>query len=109
MTALIDERLIERELGSDILAAAKANNPREAFKLLLARHSDLLMNTDEGALFAGGLAVRIRRETFRDFLARKFGIYLAGRLPAPCAPRKHLTRGMRRTPPCVWLRICLCV
>ncbi len=75
-------------LGSDILAAAKANDPKTAFKLLRARHSDVLMNTDTGAPFAGALALRVRREDFRDLLARKFGIFTAGRLPAPDGARK---------------------
>jgi hypothetical protein len=88
MTALIDEGLIERELGSEILAAAKANNPKTAFKLLLARHSDVLMNTDAGALLAARLAVRISREDFLDRLAREFGIFTAGRLPPQDGPRK---------------------
>lgn len=86
-TALVDETFIADTLGSDLLQAVKRNDPRAAFKILLERHPDLLTDTNEGALFIARLAVRIRCEDFRDRLAREFGIFTAGRLPAPDGPR----------------------
>jgi hypothetical protein len=83
MTALIDEGLIERELGSEILAAAKANDHKAVLLVLLRDHPDVVTDTDSGALFAGALARRVSLETGRDILASEFGIFLAGRLPAP--------------------------
>lgn len=88
MTALIDEGLIERELGSEILAAAKANDPRAVLLLLLTDHADVLTETDAGAVFAGALARRASCEIFRDTIASKFSIFLGGRKPAPDGPRK---------------------
>jgi hypothetical protein len=79
---LVDEPFIASTLGPAILAAAKANDPRAVLLLLLEKHLDLLTETDAGALFAAGLAVLIRRESFRDLLASRYGIYLAGRLPS---------------------------
>ncbi len=87
MTATIDEALISRELGPDILRAAKEGRARDVLVLLLTDHMDVML-TPEGALFAAGLAVMIRRESFRDLLASKYGIFLAGRLPAPGGARK---------------------
>ncbi len=87
MTTSAGERLIARALGPGILRAAKEGRARDVLVLLLTDHADVLTETDEGALFTARLAVMIRRETFRDTLARKFGIYLAGRLPAPNGAR----------------------
>ncbi len=86
-TAPINEPFIADTLGPAILEAAKLNRPREVLLLLLANHPDLLTETDEGALFAAALAVMIQRESFRDLLATKYGIYLAGRLPDLDGPR----------------------
>lgn len=81
MPAPIDEPFIASTLGPEILEAAKANRPRAVLLLLLEKHLDLLTETDAGALFAGALAVMVRREACRDFLALKYSIYLGGRLP----------------------------
>ncbi len=97
MTATIDEALISRELGPDILRAAKEGRARDVLVLLLTDHEDVLTETDAGALFAGALARRVSSEIFRDTLASKFSIFLGGRKPAPDGRKKgcliHQQRG----------------
>ena len=67
MTAAAGERLIARELGPGVLRAAKEGRARDVLVLLLTDHEDL-MRTPEGALFALGLAVRIRAGSSDSYL-----------------------------------------
>jgi hypothetical protein len=67
MTGAAGERLIARELGPGVLRAAKEGRARDVLVLLLTDHEDL-MRTPEGALFALGLAVRIRAGSSDSYL-----------------------------------------
>lgn len=103
MTGLIDESLIERELGPDILQAAKEGRARDVLVHLLTDHADVLTETDAGALFAGALARKICAGSSDSYLPSgrigrldlKGGCYTAYtvfRLVAEDLARRGLTR-----------------
>ena len=69
MTAAAGERPIARELGPDVLRAAKEGRARDVLVLLPTDHEDV-MRTSDGALFALALAVRIRAGALDSCLRR---------------------------------------
>jgi hypothetical protein len=105
MITAADERLIARELGPDILQAAKEGRARDVLVLLMTDHADLLTETNEGALFAAGLAMRIRAGSSDSYLPSGrigrvdlsggcYTTYTVFRLVAEDLARRGLTRSV---------------